>query len=300
MSNFLLIFISLFSGLFLQKNKSFPKETAQGINAFIIYISLPALTIFYIPKLNISWSVALPLLMPFWALLLIWLAFYLLNFSQKWDKKTLGVLILLGGMGNISFVGYPVIEAFYGEKGLEVALFVGQGGFLMVSILGVLIAVIHSEGRMSIKGITQKIILFPPFIAFIIGLLLNFLNLNLGTDLNKVLEVLSKTLTPLAMFSIGFQINFKLNQVKITDISLALTFKLLIAPLFIYFLYAIILQKQGLLMKVSVLEAGMPAMVTAAIIAKQYNLNSDLGNLLVSLGLFLSFPLFYFWYWFLG
>jgi len=300
LSNFLLIFISLLAGLFLQKNRNFPKDTAQGINAFIIYISLPALTIFYIPKLSISWAMSLPLLMPFWVLLLVWLAFYLLNFVQKWDKKTLGVLILLGGMGNISFVGYPVVEAFYGESGLEIALFVGQGGFLMVSILGVLIAVIHSEGNISIQNIVQKIFLFPPFLAFIVGLLLNLSNLNLGQDLNKVLEILGKTLTPLAMFSIGFQINFKIKKVKTIDVLMALTFKLLIAPIFIYLLYAIILEKQGVLMKVSVLEAAMPAMVTAAIIAKQYNLNSDLGNILVSLGLLISFPLFYFWYWFLG
>lgn len=300
MSNFILIFISLFAGLIFQKNKSFPENTAQTINSFIIYISLPALTLFYIPKLDISWQMSLPLLMPFWILLVVWMILYLLNFHFRWDKKTLGILILLGGMGNLSFVGYPVVEAFYGEKGLEIALFVGQGGFLMVSILGVLIAVLYSGNKISIKYIIEKILLFPPFIAFILGVILNVFKVDFGLEIDNVLEILATTLTPLAMFSIGFQIDFNLKDIERKNVFLGLFLKLIFAPLFIYFLYSFILQAQGLILKVSVLEATMPAMVTASIIAKQYNLNSDLGNILISLGLFLAFPLFYFFYWFLG
>ncbi|MEZ4786733.1 MAG: hypothetical protein R2790_02345 [Flavobacterium haoranii] len=35
------------------------------------------------------------------------------------SKKLTGCLIVVAGLGNTSFVGFPVIEALFGKKGIE-------------------------------------------------------------------------------------------------------------------------------------------------------------------------------------
>jgi predicted permease len=52
----------------------------------------------------------------------------------------------------------------------------------------------------------------------------------------------------------------------------------------------------GLLFKVTVLQAAMAPMITAAIIAQEYELNSDLANLMVGIGIPLSFLTILMWY----
>ena len=52
--------------------------------------------------------------------------FYGLGKLLGWSKKLIGCLIVVGGLGNTSFVGFPVIEALYGKEGIETAIIVDQ------------------------------------------------------------------------------------------------------------------------------------------------------------------------------
>jgi predicted permease len=60
MENFALIAIAILVGYILQKFNIFPKETSSILNKFIIYISLPAIIMLQVPKLNFSFNVLIP------------------------------------------------------------------------------------------------------------------------------------------------------------------------------------------------------------------------------------------------
>lgn len=296
MSNFLLIILCLVLGLILQRVPNFPKTAAQGLNAFVIYISLPAISILYIPKLSVSWQMLLPFAVGWIVLLGAWLFFKLLANFIHFDRKTLGCLILVCGLGNTSFVGFPVVQAFYGEAGLQVAIFVDQGCFLALATVGVSLAMIYSSGAVRSVVIFQRVLNFPPFIAFVFALIITALGLEVPEAAQVVLGRLGDTLTPLALVSVGLQLKFDFKSFKWRDFALGLGYKVGLAPLLIYGLYLVISPSIGLAGKVSIIEAAMPPMVTASIIAAQYGLNPALANLLVGLGLVIALPLLYFWW----
>ena len=115
-----------------------------------------------------------------------------------------------------------------------------------------------------------------------------------------VLKRLADTLTPLALVSVGLQLKFSRVGLKLRHFFLGLTYKLILAPLFIFMLYMLMMHEQGLHGKVSVIQAGMPPMVTAAILSQEYKLNPELSNLMTGFGIPMSFISLGFWWWFLG
>jgi predicted permease len=299
MSNILLILISLLGGILLNKYKILPNDSAKTLNSFIIYLSLPAITFYYIPKSSWNLEMTFPFLMPVLVLGLSTIFFLSIQPILKYSKQTLGALILVAGMGNISFVGYPVIEAVYGGSGLEIAIMVGQGGFLSVSVLGVLIAMKFSSKSGKLKEIAWNVLKFPPFIAFLLVLPLSFLKLDFSEPLQDSFKQLGGTLTPLAMVSVGLQISFDFKGINWKNVLVGLSFKLLFAPILILLIAKVLLASGSLIGKVSILEAAMPSMVTASIIATEYNLNPKLANFLVGFGLLISGFTLVFWWWIL-
>lgn len=300
MSNFILIIFCLLLGIVLKQIPQIPENMHKGLNAFVIYVSLPAISLLYIPELDLNWQVLYPFLSGWLILFFAWGFFLLLQPFIRWERQTLGCLILVCGLGNISFVGFPIVEAFYGQEGLEIALFVDQGTFLALSIVGVSLAMIYSSGKVESQVIVQKIITFPPFIAFSLAILITLLNIHFSEDIKAVLKTLGSTLTPLSLTSIGLQLRLKGKGISIANLSWGLLYKLILAPALIAALYIGLLEGKNLLTQVSVMEAAMPPMVTASIIATEYNLNPNLANLLVGLGLIVSLPLLYAWFLVLG
>ncbi|MCS7204902.1 MAG: AEC family transporter [Leptospiraceae bacterium] len=312
MSNIILIIVSFLLGILFRRwsessysKKSqitFPIETPKVLNAFIIYISLPSLILYHIHEVPFQFSLIALIFMPW-----IVFAFGILTMNTfaklfRWDKPTTGGLILTSGLGNTSFVGLPMIEAFYGKEFLGYGLIADQGGtFFMLSTLGLWIAMkytpIHTEHQtQDFISITKRILFFPPFFVLMITLILR--PFPYPDWLKNVLLQLGSTLPPLALFSVGFQL--KLSEIKNDGIYLifGLLYKLLIAPILIVILYAPLdISKE--VYHIAIFEAAMGPMITGGIVAISYQLRPSLVALMLALGIPLSFftaPIF--WYFF--
>ncbi len=94
------------------------------------------------------------------------LAFVFFKIAQpilKLSQKTTGCLILVAGLGNTSFVGLPMITAYYGAEYVGIGILCDQpGSFLVLSTLGIIVATVHSAGSVSAAQVLKKIITFPP------------------------------------------------------------------------------------------------------------------------------------------
>jgi predicted permease len=172
MNDLLLIPVCILTGILLNRLKSIPDNSYKVINAVIIYVTLPALTLFYIPQIEVKTELVYPSVVV-WITFLLSVAFFtFLERIFKWDKRTTGSLILTGGLANTAFVGFPVLLALYGEEGLKLGVIIDQAGsFLVLSTLGIISASIYSTGTYSLKKILKNIFTYPSFIAFIITLL---------------------------------------------------------------------------------------------------------------------------------
>ncbi|ESU26326.1 Membrane transport protein [Flavobacterium limnosediminis JC2902] len=297
MENILLIFVCMLLGFLVKKSAAFPPLSYKTLNQFVIYISLPAVALYYIPKLEISSKLLFPLGIAWLGFALSYLFFTGFGKLFGWSKKLTGCLIITAGLGNTSFVGFPVIEAVYGKQGLETAVIVDQpGSFVVVSTLAILVATMYSRGTASSSMILKKILFFPPFIAFAISCVLNVLQLDFPEMLQSVFQRLGSTVTPIALVSVGMQLEFGSKSKHWKFLTLGLFFKLFLTPAFFYLLYVMLLGGTGLEVQVSILEAAMAPMITGVIVASNYGLKPKLSSMMIGFGIPISFITLIFWY----
>ncbi|WP_194775994.1 AEC family transporter [Pararhodonellum marinum] len=301
MENIVLIIISLLIGIFLQGIKEIPKDASKSLNAYLIYVVLPALALLYLPKIDFGLAYLLPVLSAYLSFFLSWVLFAYLGKTFSWPKSTTGCLIITAGLANTSFVGFPIIDALYGEEGLKIALLIDQAGsFIIVSSLAIVVASIYGIEKKRKRDIGKKIVTFPPFAFFGLALILNFLGWEAEGSIMKILETFAKTLTPIALISVGLQIKIEPKAIKSGFLWMGLGYKLLLIPMVVYVIYAKILSQEGYFLKVTVMENAMAPMITGSIIAISHDLNPRLASLLVGVGIPLSFFTLWAWYLFLG
>lgn len=296
MSNFLIIVIALLSGYLLRyfhKVFSLPQNTYQGVNVFVLYISLPAMALYYVPKIQFSWQVVLPLSLGLMILLGALVFFGLCQKLLKYNRSVLGALVLSCGFGNISFLGYPLVEAYYGKAGIQTAVLIDQGTFFVLALMGIPLAVFFAGGRSSAKLVLRKLLLFPSFGAFLVGLSLAIFGVDFPESMQSTLKRFADTLTPLALFSVGWQMQFKNLQIKWQYYSLGFFYKLFLAP---FVLYVALGNDFTLSEKVVVLQSAMPPMITSSLIASEQGLEPPLTNFLVSVGIPISLLSTWIWY----
>jgi malate permease and related proteins len=298
MNNLLLLILCFIVGMVLHRFKRMPDNSPATLNSFIIHVSLPALTLLYIHGVKFSSTVFLIALMAWLVFGFSALFFYYVGRWLALPRATVGTLILLGGLGNTSFFGLPMVEAFYGQTGITTAIVADLlGSFFVLSILGISVAGIYAAERPSAALIVKRIVVFPPFIALLLALLL--IPTNYPDWLTALLQRLGDTLAPLALLSVGLQLRLGDFASVRRNVLLGLSFKLLLAPLAIYLLYVQLLGARGEAMQVTIFEAAMPPMITAAIIAAEHHLDAKLANLMVAIGLLISFVSLTIWYWLL-
>jgi len=295
MNNLLLLILCFVAGVLLRHFRRMPDNAPVALNSFIIHISLPALTLLYIHGLRLGSDTLLIGLMAWLVFILSAGFFWLAGRWLRLPRATTGALMLLGGLGNTSFFGLPMVEAYYGSGGIGTAIIADQlGSFSALSVLGITVAGIYSSGRPSVADIVRRIFLFPPFIALLVALLL--MPLAYPDWLTLLLKRLGDTLAPLALLSVGMQLRLGHLAGNGRNLALGLLFKLVLAPLAIFLLYVPLLGAHGQAIQVTLFEAAMPPMITAAIVAGEHKLDPPLANLMVAVGLLLSFITLYGWW----
>jgi predicted permease len=105
--------------------------------------------------------------------------------------------------------------------------------------------------------------------------------------LEGVLAPIGATLTPLALFSVGLQFKFHPGQRQLGAAGWGLGWKLLLAPLACWAMGKAA-GVGGLVLTVGVLQAAMAPMVSAAILADEYELEPALANTVLGAGIALS------------
>lgn len=291
MANFVLIAVCIIAGMVFKATKSIHPDAHKGINTWILYLALPAVSFKYLPK--VQWTAEM--LFPVTATFLISVAcfFFMKGYSRYkgYSGRSRSTLELVSGYSNTSFIGFPLVAAFYGENLLSIAVICDQTMFLALSTLGIIAAVKGSSrsGTLSAKFILKRLVTFPPLIGCITALVLSkFIDFS---PAEPFFDKLAATVSPLALFSVGLQLKFNGWKKLIPQMSVSMLYKLLLAPALVLGL-ALLTGIKGDVAKITVFEAAMPTVITSSIIAEQFRLNTKLTNLTIGVsiiaGLFTS------------
>jgi malate permease and related proteins len=288
MSNLVLLVACFLLGILMRRLGRFPEATPSVLNGFIINISLPALTLLYVHELPLDRSLAYPAAMAWVLFVLGMLFFVILGRAAGWSRGTIGGLILVGGLANTSFLGLPMIETFYGEEHLGLGILIDQlGSYMVLSTLGILIAITYAAGDTSPAAIARKILTFPPFQAVLLALALKPLAYPEGLQI--VLGKLGATLAPLALVSVGYQLRLGELRGRLAALSAGLAFQLVVGQVLVPALFAGALGAGGTTIQVTIFEAAMAPMIGASIVAMDHKLDPPLITLMVGIGIPLSF-----------
>ena len=187
--------------------------------------------------------------------------------------------------------GAGAVEGVFPERlddGLALAVIADQLGLLFVLTVGATMVAASCSGRdAQPSGIAHRILVFPPFLAVLAGLVAGRIG-PWPLVFQDVLSAVAATLTPLALFSVGLRFRPGLAPRHLGPVGAVLAWKMLLAPAAVLGLgWAAGIT--GLTLTVGVLQAAMGPMITAAIIADQHGLESEVINTSLGSGVLLTF-----------
>jgi predicted permease len=216
-----------------------------------------------------------------------WLLFATLGKVLGWSRERIGALTLVCGLGNTSFMGYPMMQALHGKEGLALAVVADQlGCFPLLSSAGVVAASLYAGRTPQPSVIVRRVLTFPAFLSLVVGIIAGALG-GWPEALDGVFTPIGATLTPLALFSVGLQFKFHLGERQLPALMFGLGWKLVLAP-FAVWLLGTATGVGGLTLTVGVLQAAMAPMISAAILADEYKLEPALANTVLGAGIVLS------------
>ncbi|MBB3227134.1 hypothetical protein FHW69_001735 [Luteibacter sp. Sphag1AF] len=287
MSALLILFVCLALGILCRRFVSLPEGIVPGINWFVLNIALPSLVLALVPRVHVDAHLWFPVAAIFIGFFGAWLLFAVLGRMLGWSRARIGCLTLVCGLGNTSFMGYPMMEALHGKEGLAIAVISDQlACFPLLAAAGVIVASLYSGRSASVGLVARRLLTFPAFLALIAGVLVGVFG-GWPDAVDRVLMQLGSTLTPLALFSVGLQFKLHLQREQLGALATGLGWKLLLAPLMGLGL-GVAAGVTGVTLIVGVLQAAMAPMISAAILADQYELEPRLANTVLGAGIALS------------
>jgi len=281
MSNFLIILFCLFAGYSLKKAKIVKEDGFKAINTWVIYVGLPATSFLYLPELYWDKDILIALLAPWFIFLGSVIFIKILEKKLHLSKRTSHTLILISGLSNTSFVGFPLVASYFGGEMIKWAIICDQMTFFILSTLGVVLALQGQGGKntkIPVSYMLKRVLTFPPLIGCILALLLpKFIDMD---GLKPFFGQLSSTVSPLALFSIGMQLSLTFSKSEAFTMGISLLYKLILAPLLLigalYFL-----RFQGEIVRIAAFEMAMPSLVATSMILQEFKLNTKLGNSII-------------------
>ena len=287
--NILQLPLFLFIGYILQKiiPENLQEQTADYLNKFVIYISLPALVLVYMLDLEFDSTFLLPVV-SIWGMFII-VSFMVWVISRKlgWTRSLTGAMLMLVPFGNTSFLGIPFTQAYFGDQGIPYAIICDQlGSFLILSTVGLVILSVYSSQEASVSRILKRVLSFPAFIALVFTLFFNSDMFPLW--LMDILEFLAATLTPVALLAIGLYLKLRLDRDKLVPFFIAIGLKLIFVPLVLILVFTL-WGMDGLVAEVTVFEAGMAPMVSSSMLAIAAGLEKRFVASVLGYGIVFSF-----------
>ena len=190
-------------GFLLIKTRIMKSESISTLAKLLLYICQPCLVISALTGVKYSKKTAVDLLIVFVIILvseLLMTGILILIFRKKYGEARFRIYTVASCMGNVGFMGVPVISAMLPGNSEAVAFTAAASLALNVYGWTIASAVISQDKKyISVK----KIILNPATIAIIIALPLFFTNTAIPGAIGDHVELIGRFATPLCMIVMG-------------------------------------------------------------------------------------------------
>lgn len=226
------LLIYMIIGALLRKTNIVTEQLMRDANNIVYYVMLPLMCYRAIAVADINAMFATPYLlyMALCILALYALAAIFVPLFCK-DNKRRGVLMLCIFRSNDAIFGLAVAVALLGEDNLGMMSVAISLTVPLFSLLSVVAMERYRGEKVRFSTVIFRVIKNPIMISCYAGFLVNLLGIDLPAVLQKPIDALAASTTPIAFVLLGGTISFaavKKNRVAITAISLL---RLLLVPL---------------------------------------------------------------------
>jgi hypothetical protein len=260
-------------GVALRMSGLLPRSAAATLNTLLIWVAIPALVWTAIRPATLTWALA-GIVAVAWVVALagIAVAWVLGRYAFKLQRATLGAFVLVAGLGNTGYLGYPISVALFGQPGLSRAVFYDVFGTVGVLLtVGLLVAYRFGENADGVSP-WREVLGFPVLLVAIAAIALK--PVPVPILVSDAIDSLAKMTVPLIMISLGLTLDFSKVRSHLANSAAAGAIKLVALPLLAWGLALVVLH-DPLPIRIAVLEAGMPSMMLALVVAARFGLDTE-------------------------
>ena len=209
---------------------------------------------------------------------------FLLGSLLRLERPVLISVLVTTMFANTGNYGLPLVSFAFGEQALSYAgIYFVTTTFLFYT-LGVLIA---SLGHMNFKEAVFGLLKIPTLYAVLLAVVMNAWQIQLPMPVNRTVELAAGGTIPLMLILLGVELTRVEFSGSLRAMQLSVVLRLLIAPA-VALLLTGFFGIQGAARQGSVTEASMPSMVSATVLATEYQLDSKLITAIIFISTLLS------------
>ena len=302
MLNIIITLIPVFSimlvGAFAECRRVLPKDTANCLNQFVYWFSLPSLLFYFMCSSNLADIDIVPAFGCIIGLSLTQIIVTILLLLNKRSFETSVMGGFLSCFPNIAFVGISIVILLYPNNAEAKAMcglvaLVPTVSMVFTDIVLTLQAT-NGERRVNIwQNLYSALFKNPPFIVTALGIIISYSQVPIPESIMHILRMLGNTAAPCALFCIGMsladQLRMPLRQLNIDwGLQIIVQFaKLILAPLLV-FLCASFLGAKGVSLATMTILSSASSAVTCYIIALKHEALVEDSPSLILFGTVLS------------
>lgn len=258
---------------------------ARSLGRVVFYVFSPVLIFDLLIKNQLKWSEAASVIgFSVTVVLTMGLLAFALGSFLKVERSALVAIIITTMFANTGNYGLPLVAFAFGETALSYAGVYFITTTFMFYTVGVVIA---SLGHMNFREAMIGLLKLPTLYAVLVAALVIELGITIPTPISRAVDLAAGGTIPLMLVLLGVQ----MTDVELTGnrraLSLSVGLRLFAAPL-LGLALAALLGIQGFARQGAVTQASMPSMVSATVLAAEYNLDSKLIAAVVFVSTLLS------------
>ena len=265
-----------------------PVVVTAWADKYVLQVALPAVIIAKISKVTFDADVVLPIAVAWSVMIISIVAVLTASRILNWSRALTGALLLVGVLGNTSFLGLGMVEGLLGADHLASAIAYDQvGTFVGLALWGSFVASTYGAGESGWRPVLKRLSRFGPFLALLASLV--FRIIDLPGDVYPVLNAIGKTVAPVAMCALGLRFTLSVSRSVQVPALFGLVTKMAVLPGLVYVVAVLVGSPHDIAWSTSILQAAAPPMVTAGVVAVGAGLSAELVAFMVGVGTLVSF-----------
>lgn len=205
------IFIVMVLGYILRRFNFLTEEFVRVANRYVFVVALPALLFKDIAAADVKQEMN-PTFFFYCMIVTIVMFFAVWGIAALClkDKTMVGAFAQAGARGSAAVLGIAFVENICGEAGMTPLMIVAAVPFF--NILSVVILVFNANTQKKeygkIKNAAINIAKNPIIIGILVGLVFSLIDIELPTILNRTVDYVARTATPIALLVVGAGFKF--------------------------------------------------------------------------------------------